>query len=128
MKRPKFDTRRLFTAAFGSLLAGLAALVAIMTAIVVDDVSRGYGQYGEYGTDRALFYLWALRYPAMTGAITASVTYFFLPQVFRYLTQEPSISVTLRRYADSLADQEADRTELMGQLNDLANQAERNNL
>ena len=123
LNRVREKARSLLSHTLGSVVAGIVVGASVFGAIAWDDIAQGYDTYeGE----RRDFYAWVLQFPVLAGALSGTVVYFFLPEVFRFLGREASLSDRLSAYAEQLAIQEADPEEIALVIN-LAEQAKRMN-
>lgn len=115
--------RELMSHTLGSVVAGLVVGGSVFGAIAYDDINKGYDTYEG---QRADFYAWVLQFPVLAGALSGASAYFFLPEIFRFLGREASLSDRLQAMADEMAIAGAEPEDIAQVLN-MAEQAKRMN-
>jgi hypothetical protein len=123
LSRVRDKARKLFSHTLGSIVSGIVVGASVFGAIAYDDIAKGYDEYPGARKD---FYTWVLQFPVLAGALSGASVYFFLPELFRFLGREASLSDRLSAYADQLAIQGANPEEIAIVL-DLIEQAKRMN-
>lgn len=121
--KPRERFKNLLSHTVGSIVSGVIVGATIFGAITWDDITQNYDQYPEA---RSAFYGWVLRFAVLPGAMAGTVTYLFLPEVFRLLGKEASLSDRLRAFAEQRLEAGDDPEEVALILN-MAEQAERAN-
>lgn len=121
--KPRERFKKLLSHTVGSIVSGVIVGATVLGAVTWDDISQNYDQYPEA---RSAFYGWVLKYAVLPGAMAGTLTYLFLPEVFRLLSRESSLSDRLRAFAEQRLEAGDDPEEVAIILN-MADQAERVN-
>ena len=121
--KPRERFQKMLSHTVGSIVSGVIVGATVLGAVTWDDISQNYDQYPEA---RSSFYGWVLKFAVLPGALAGTVTYLFLPEVFRLLGKEASLSDRLRAFAEQRLEAGDDPEEVAVILN-MADQAERVN-
>ena len=123
LNRVRDRARKILSHTLGSVVAGFVVGGSVLGAIAWDDIQQNYDTYEGQRSD---FYAWVFKFPVLAGALSGMSVYFFLPEIFRFLGREASLSDRLQAYAEQLAQAEADPEDIALVIN-LAEQAKRMN-